>query len=84
MCKRSKAGMCSVYSRKENEASVVKVEECDHDGMEKQARARSGGAPSHGKFRFHCKYNQMTLKGFKQEGGIIGVTSLTEFPQPDL
>lgn len=39
-CKRSKAGMSSVYSKKENEANVVK-EERDGDGMEKQARARS-------------------------------------------
>lgn len=32
--------MSSVYSKKENEANIVK-EERDGDGMEKQARARS-------------------------------------------
>lgn len=36
-------------------------EECNHDGMEKQARARSGGAPGHGnEFRFYRKCSQMT------------------------
>lgn len=57
--------MSSAYSRKENEVSVVKEKECDCDGLEKLAGARSGGASGHGKeFRFHCKFNQMTLKGY--------------------
>ena len=77
--------MSSVYSREENAASIVKEKECDCDGLEKQAGSRSRGAPGHGKeFRFHCKYSQMTLKWFKQEGSIIKITSLTEFPHPDL